>query len=313
MRKFWPLVMIDFGVSLLTGFGGNSIDGSTYKIVNPLSFYKKSGVLKFNNGSELHFNKGNKKDIKRIAKFALNNGVLLNTEDSEWKIINNKDQDILVTPMGLNFLTLNFDPLIFAETFLFDIHFVDFDLKEKIVVEAGAFVGDTALYYAYYGADVYSFEPDISSFEILKKNIGLNPKYSNQIHIENLAISNDGEVDFPVTDDGSGGSSLYKGEKKFRKVKAASLSTILETNNLEHPYLLHLDIKGKEFEVINDDAISKFSRVRIEYSPYLTDDKDGLEIMINRLMECGFKNIRHFKHNNIRYDLTRHGTIDARK
>ena len=59
-----------------------------------------------------------------------------------------------------------FDPLIFSETFLADIHFSNFDLKNKIVIQAGGFIGDTALYYSSRGAKVFSFEPDINSYQL---------------------------------------------------------------------------------------------------------------------------------------------------
>jgi len=55
---------------------------------------------------------------------------------------------ILILPNGLRFYLYSVDPLIFSETFIHDIHFIGFDLKDKIIVDIGAFVGDTALYYA---------------------------------------------------------------------------------------------------------------------------------------------------------------------
>ncbi|MCW1302561.1 MAG: hypothetical protein QXX36_02965 [Candidatus Rehaiarchaeum fermentans] len=40
---------------------------------------------------------------------------------------------------------------------------------------------------------------------------------------------------------------------RYKTVKVRSVSTILKEFNISEPYL---DIKGKEFDVINDDAIS---------------------------------------------------------
>ena len=58
------------------------------------------------------------------------------------------ENKILILPNGLRFYLYSVDPLIFSETFIHDIHFIGFDLKDKIIVDIGAFVGDTALYYA---------------------------------------------------------------------------------------------------------------------------------------------------------------------
>ncbi len=84
--------------------------------------------------------------------------------------------------------------------------------------------------------------------------------------------------------------------------------------NIHHPYLLDLDIKGSEFDVINDKAVSKFKLVRLEYSPYLLKDKSKtLKYLLNKLKDYGFKNVIIFKHNQLRFDLSSHGTIYASK
>jgi len=73
----------------------------------------------------------------------------------------------------------------FPQTFIHDIHFVGFDLKDKVIVDVGAFVGDTALYYANFGAIVYAYEPHPVNFYWLKKNIELNPQLKDRIKIFN--------------------------------------------------------------------------------------------------------------------------------
>jgi len=200
------------------------------------------------------------------------------------------------------------------ETFLYQIHFSEFDLSGKIVITAGAYIGDTPLFYSYYGAKVFAFEPDPNSFEKAKENIDLNPDLKNNIILKNYAIGNDGEVDFPIEDD-SGGSSIYKVDIKNKiKVKSVSIKTILNEFNISDPYLLDLDIKGSEFTVINDPSISKFKRIRIEYSPYLLNQRGKtLEYLVAKLKGYGFNKFRVFKHNHLRFDLMYHGTLEAEK
>ena len=133
--------------------------------------------------------------------------------------------------------------------------------------------------------------------------------------MKNYAIGNDGEVDFPLDPNGSGGSSVYSAEgKKTMNVKSKSIHTILNEFNLNEPYLLDLDIKGKEFETINDASISKFKMVRIEYEPRMGEQYLGTrEELLRKLSEYDFKKIRIFKHNGGLYDLIDHGTIEAKK
>jgi FkbM family methyltransferase len=205
--------------------------------------------------------------------------------------------------------------MIFSETFLSDIHFSDFNLNKKIVVQAGGFTGDTALYYASRGAIVYSFEPDINSYNIALKNIELNPELSKNIVMKNYAIGNDGEIDFPIDPNGSGVSSAYYLEnKKTIKIKCVSISSILKEFSLENPFLLDLDIKGMEFEVINDKSIKEFEIIRIEYTTHIGDKLIGSrDDIIKKLLEYGFNKIRIYKHNEAFYDLNNHGTIEARE
>ena len=77
---------------------------------------------------------------------------------------------------------------------------------------------------------------------------------------------------------------------------------------------MDLDIKGAEFIVIEDPAISNFKKVRIEYFPYLLNQSSRtLEYLIEKLKSYGFTKVRVFKHNCLRYDLTYHGTLEAEK
>ena len=247
--------------------------------------------------------------------FALDNGVRWGRDPGTWRI--DAELRVVETPTGLRFLTESFNPTIFAETFLNDVHFVEYDLRGKVVVEGGAFVGDTALYYAQKGATVYSFEPDPGSYELARRNLELNPDLSRSVILNNWALGRDGEVDFPVAAGGSGGSLLATPRSKYLRVRSVGIGTILSEFRLADPYLLHLDIKGEESRVLEDASLARFQRLRIEYSPYLRAkhgaDDASLPHMLERLDRLGFREVRVFKHNRFRFDLRDHGTIDARK
>ncbi len=292
-----------------------TVEGEIYSIKNPSIIFKNSGIIKLTDGTTFYFNRQNKLDILRIVFFALENGIRFGQNENQWKI--DQTDNTIETPQKIKFYIKRINSDIFAETFLYDVHFIDFDMDGKTVIEAGAFVGDTALYYASKGAMVYSFEPDLESYEIAKENISLNKHLSQNISLTNYAIGKDGEVDFPVIDATSAGSSVFISDAKFRKVRSVSVRTILREFDINNPYLLHLDIKGLEFSVINDNALSEFDRIRIEYSPYFKgvngESIGNLSVLLQKLREYGFKHIRTFKHSNLRYDLLNHGTIDAMK
>ncbi len=281
------------------------------RIHNIINLLRKNGSLILLNNFRLNFNKSNENDIKSLFAFGLIYGVKFSDEQGYWHYKDN----IITTPNGIKFNLKNFHPLIFSETFLSDIHFSDFDLKDKIVIQAGGFIGDTALYYASRGAMIYSFEPEINSYNLALENIKLNPELAKNIVMKNYALGNDGEIDFLVDPNVSGGSSAYySGNQKAIKVKSSSISNILKEFSIEKPFLLDIDIKGKEFEVINDKSIQEFEIVRIEYSTYFGNKIIGnRDDIINKLREYGFNKIRIFKQNEGVYDLHDLGTIEAKK
>ena len=201
--------------------------------------------------------------------------------------------------------------MIFSETFIHDIHFVGFDLKDKVIVDIGAFVGDTALYYANLGAIVYAYEPHPVNFYWLKKNIKLNPNLKDRIKIFNEAVGKDEEIEISIGGNINGGFSIYSPAKgKALRIKSISLRKILKENNLDNPYLLKTDCKGCEYYIIEDDAISKFEKVKIEYTGF---NRPKVDYIINKLKSKGFSKFRIYKHNWGIYHLSEHGTIYAEK
>ncbi len=279
--------------------------------VNIINLFRRKGRLICPNGFVLNFNRNNQRDVKQLYSFSLNYGVNFSNEEGLWHY----KSGIVETPKGIKFSITMFDPLIFSETFLADIHFSDFDLNNKIVIQAGGFIGDTALYYADRGAKVYSFEPDPNSYNLAIKNINLNRELSKKIVMKNYAIGADEEINFPVNSLGSGGSSAFNLENnQLVKIRSVSIGTILKEFSLDSHYLLDIDIKGKEFEVINDVSISDFSLVRIEYSTKIGNKVIGArKNILDKLQEYGFDKVRIFKHNELAYDLMEHGTIEATK
>jgi FkbM family methyltransferase len=291
-------------------FKGKTVEGKRYTIKNPSVIFKKKGTIKLTNGDEFTFNKDNKNDIFNVVYFALNEGIEFGNGNYQWKF--DPKNETIETHQGIRFKMQSISLL--DETFLYQIHFSGLDLKGKTVIMAGAYIGDTPLFYSYYGAKAFAFEPDPNSFKKAEENILLNPRLKENIILKNYAIGKDGEVDFPIEDD-SGGSSIYKGNRNNKiSVKSVSIKTILNEFNIEEPYLLDLDIKGAEFTVIDDATISNFKKIRIEYSPYYLNKSDKtLEFLIEKLKNYGFIKFRVFKHNNLRFDLMYHGTLEAEK
>jgi FkbM family methyltransferase len=301
-----------FAIGAYLRFRKRTLEGDRYTIENPISvIIRKKGLVKLSNGYSIPFDADTKRSVLGAVYIALENGIRFGGGVYEWKLdLPNK---IIETHQGIKFKIHRVGLL--DETFLYQIHFSGLDLKNKVVIMAGAYIGDTPLFYSYYGAQAYGFEPDPISYAQALENIKLNPKLSENIVLRNYAIGIDGDIDFPVNSEGSEGSSIYKKEGlKTIKIKSKSISAILNEFRISEPFLLDLDIKGSEFTVIEDVSIKKFQRIRIEYSPYLFKSKSKtLDYLLSKLKNYGFSKFRIYKHNNARYDLMNHGTLEAEK
>ncbi|MDI6882031.1 MAG: FkbM family methyltransferase [Methanothermobacter sp.] len=60
---------------------------------------------------------------------------------------------------------------------------------DALIIDVGAYVGDTALYFASKGYNVIAFEPISQFYNTAKKNLELNPKLSKKIKFINKGIS----------------------------------------------------------------------------------------------------------------------------
>ncbi len=281
-----------------------------HRWLNLRASLRNQGNIVLPGGVVLPFSSGNKQTRFRLLSFCLMEGVLFHTQGaSGWRI--DIAKGTFTTPKGVTFYIDSFNRVIFSETYLHDVHFVDFEGNGRLVVDAGGFVGDTSLYYAALGFQVVSLEPDNSSYSWLTKNISLNPHLSEKITAMHSAIGEDGEIMFAMTH--TGASSAFKSSNQ-EKIRSLSLKSILAAHPNAHPYLLHLDVKGVEFKLIEQLEVAKFERVRLEYTCNVEGNclgsPDELEA---KLRGYGFTQMRRYKHNFGPYPLEEHGTIDASK
>jgi FkbM family methyltransferase len=228
---------------------------------------------------------------------------------------------ILVMPDGVKIYFDFFDPLVVAETWLYEIHFLGHDLSKWFILDVGAYIGDTALYYAKRGAFVVAVEPLPSHYEAMLKNIELNPDLKSRIIPINVAIGpEDGYAEFGYSRSVDGGASMYYSGKHRIRVRSVKLSTLIKELNAKGIDLnkfkfkaLKMDCKGCEYDVIREPNVLKlFDIIKIEYSGYLRN-KTYHELK-KVLEDLGFK-CRVWAHNEyaLRIGLDKHGMLTCNK
>lgn len=270
-----------------------------------------SGTIRLTGGTSLRFGRSQYPDVRKLVALA-SMGVAFRPRGqrhvgAEWAV--SMDPPVVETPRGTTFALASVHPGIFAETFLHEIHFPGFDAAGRNVVDAGGFVGDTALYYASLGMRVSSYEPDGQNVALFRANLALNPELAPLISVYEEAVAEDGSVSF--TQGGFGGGGIRGKTPSVRVVRSSGLRTIL--NRLDGPpFLLKADVKGAEFDIVRQPAIREFEKVQMEYA---TDYAPGrrVEDLIDGLKAAGFSRVRRFKHNWGNFSLDVHGMIHAER
>lgn len=136
-----------------------------------------------------------------------------------------------------------------------DTTFTDEDkefIKNKDIIDAGAFTGDTSIPIAKFtNKNIYAFEPFVESFEILKKNINLND-IKNIVPVNKSLGNIDGERTLYLSGDNVQGITSNANARKYDtelKVEEVTIDTFVKENNLNVGYIT-VDVEGAEKDLL---------------------------------------------------------------
>ena len=123
-------------------------------------------------------------------------------------------------------------------------------VKNKIVLDVGASIGDSSIYFILRGATkVIALEPDLELYSLAKKNIELNG-FADKIELIR-----------------AGCSYIDRGDQVNSKPPLMTLQTILDNYSIK-PDVLKMDCEGCEYDVIlssSPHTLFNFSFLEIEY------------------------------------------------
>jgi FkbM family methyltransferase len=163
----------------------------------------------------------------------------------------------------------------------------------KTILDCGANIGDTALYFylLYPDAHITSFEPSSDTFEVLQKNL----PYPERVTLVNKALGkSEGQLPFyfDARTKGMGTNSLVQ-----ERLRAGAEVEMVDCTPLS-PYItqevdfLKLDIEGAEQEVLEELAESgKLRMIRemiVEYHHHARPQEDRLSKFLAILEQNGF-------------------------
>jgi len=153
-------------------------------------------------------------------------------------------------------------------------------VKNKNVLDIGAFVGDSPIYFVLKGAKkVYAIEPHPDAYKEMLANIRLN-SMKNKIIPINMGINY--EKDYIIIPKGKINieGSLFKPKGNGIKIPAGKLSDIIDKYNID-AQVLKMDCEGCEYNIIlkDYDTIKEFDEIGFEYHAYNT------KIPVSKLLE----------------------------
>jgi FkbM family methyltransferase len=160
------------------------------------------------------------------------------------------------------------EPFILLEVFVGEDYCFEHLSDDALIIDVGAYVGDTALYFASKGYNVIAFEPVPELYNTAKKNLELNPKLSKKIKLINKAISGKkGTRTIRYSPDALNISQFYSKLDKEQVVETTTLQEVLDNIPEDQEIGLKLDCEGCEYEAIEKTNLSRIKEIILEYHP----------------------------------------------
>ena len=156
-------------------------------------------------------------------------------------------------------------------------------LKDKIVIDVGAFIGDSSISFAKHGAKkVIAMEPLPTNFEIAKKNIKQNNLTDKIELLLSACGDNSNEIQVDPKKESTPQASL-KISTDGITIPMYDLKNILEKYQIQSA-ILKMNCEGCEYNTIlnsSRDVLRKFELIMIEYHY-------GYKNLKQKLESCGF-------------------------
>ena len=187
---------------------------------------------------------------------------------------------------------------LFGEIFYKNEYYFNSKNKKPIIFDCGANIGFATMFFKwlYPESEIYAFEPDKITFEILKKNV-LQNKLKN-VHLFNSAISDkNGKIDFFVDLKSPGSLLMSTKQERMPKEKVTvnciSLSSFIKEKKIPQIDFVKMDIEGSEKEAIQDldknNQLKKIIKLVIEYHHNIGNHKSSLSEFLQVFEKNGFE------------------------
>ncbi len=157
-------------------------------------------------------------------------------------------------------------------------------VKDQIVLDIGANIGDSAIYFASRGAKhVYAFEPYPSTYDVAKRNVESNRLLRKVTLINKGLGGKHARMTLDYSSEIQSGRAISQSNSGTR-VEFITLHDILKKLSIRNA-ILKIDCEGAEYDIIESTSkkdLECFSQIMIE-SHY------GYDRLVPKLRSAGFK------------------------
>ncbi len=178
--------------------------------------------------------------------------------------VNSKYYQIKLYPLIIRKNTSDLE--VFKQIFTYKDYEFDYKINPKIIIDGGANVGYSAIFFArkFKDAKIFAIEPEKSNFEVLIEN---TKKYKNVITIRKGLWNKNGFL--KIVDKGYGKygfmTKMVKKNEKY-DVEVITINDLIRNYKIKEVDILKLDIEGAEKELFssNFDWLDKVKILIIE-------------------------------------------------
>ncbi len=178
------------------------------------------------------------------------------------------------------------------------------DVKGKDVIDVGAYIGDSAIYFALKGArHVYAFEPYPYSYSWALKNVKLNNLEEKITMVNEGCGEKASKVRISEEYHNISRSSL-KSFDKGHDIRVSTLGDIVERFNIQSA-ILKVDCEGCEYGFLleaKSSDLKRFEQIQIEYH-------NGYLNLKKKLEQSGFKVLKTFPKKPIKHNIENKNTF----
>lgn len=176
--------------------------------------------------------------------------------------------------------------------------------KDDVVIDGGACYGDTALYFASYGAKkVYSFEFLEENLEIFSKNLSLNPMLEEKIELVKNPLSDTSGKKLYFRENGPGTAVFGHKPEGATPLISVSIDDLVETRNIEKVDFIKLDIEGSE-EFALKGAVKTIQRFKPKLAICVYHKSDDLWVIPQLIKQICPEYKLYLDHHTINYTET---------